>query len=126
MQEFTLESLYEDGKINIYPKKNTVDLKNHLSKKMQKIDKKTEKAIVQIAMDLLKKKQEASKSKPSKEAAVEWLYCIWYQLFKKYIRDHFSSIISYNLVADLAMRTLLSSILDMIKFILWALSSKGR
>jgi len=72
MQEFTLESLYEDGKINIYPKKNTVDLKNHLGKKMQKIEKKTEKAIVQIAVDLLKKKQEAKQSKTAKEAS-EWL-----------------------------------------------------
>ena len=63
MEQFTLESLYEDGKINIYPKKNTTDLKNHLSKKMQKIDKKTEKAIVQIAIDLLKKKQEGKSSK---------------------------------------------------------------
>ena len=59
MSQFTLESLYEDGKINIYPKKNTIDLKNHLSKKMKKIDKKTEKAIVQIAINLVKKKQEA-------------------------------------------------------------------
>jgi hypothetical protein len=50
--------LYSEGKINIYPKKNTVDLKNHLSKKMRKVDKKTEKAIVQIAIDLLKKKED--------------------------------------------------------------------
>ena len=41
MNKLTLDALYEDGKINIYPKKNTIDLKNHLSKKMQKIDKKT-------------------------------------------------------------------------------------
>ena len=57
MAHFTLESLYEQGKINIYPKKNTVDLKNHLGKRMQKIEKKTEKAIVQIAISLLKKKE---------------------------------------------------------------------
>ena len=50
--------MYESGKINIYPKKNTIDLKNHLSKKMTKIDKKTEKAMIQIAIDLLKKKEE--------------------------------------------------------------------
>lgn len=60
MQEFNLQSLYESGKINIYPKKNTLDLKNHLSKKMQKLDKKTEKAIVQIAIGLLKKKQQSN------------------------------------------------------------------
>ena len=58
MEKFTLESLYEEGKINIYPKKNTIDLKNHLTKKMQKIDKKTDKALVQIAIALLKKKEE--------------------------------------------------------------------
>ena len=57
MSQFTLESLYEEGKINIYPKKNTIDLKNHLSKKMQKIDKKTEKAKVQIAIELYKRQQ---------------------------------------------------------------------
>ena len=56
MKSFNLQSLYEDGKINIYPKKNTTDLKNHLSKKMQKIEKKTEKSIVQIAISLIKKK----------------------------------------------------------------------
>jgi hypothetical protein len=33
-----------------------VDLKKHLSKKMKKIDKKTEKAIVGLAIELLKKK----------------------------------------------------------------------
>lgn len=59
MSQFTLSSLYEQGKINIYPKKNTVDLKKHLSKKMQKIEKKTQKAIVQIAISLLKKKEES-------------------------------------------------------------------
>ena len=69
MKEFNLETLYEDGKINIYPKKNTVDLKNHLSKKMQKIDKKTEKAIVQIAIGLLKKKQEAKEAKEGQAGA---------------------------------------------------------
>ena len=58
MEKITLESLYEEGKINIYPKKNTIDLKNHLTKKMQKIDKKTDKALVQIAIALLKKKEE--------------------------------------------------------------------
>ena len=57
MRELNLDSLYEKGKINIYPKKNTMDLKNHLSKKMQKIEKKTEKALVQIAIDLYKKNQ---------------------------------------------------------------------
>lgn len=58
MDALTLESLYSEGKINIYPKKNTVDLKLHLSKKMKKIDKKTEKAIVQLAIGLLKNKEE--------------------------------------------------------------------
>lgn len=65
MQQFSLESLYEEGKLNIYPKKNTIDLKNHLSKKMQKIDKKTEKAIVQIAIQLLKKKEEGRSKESS-------------------------------------------------------------
>jgi hypothetical protein len=32
-----LSSLYESGKINIYPKKNTIDLKRHLNKKMHKL-----------------------------------------------------------------------------------------
>ena len=50
MKVANLEALYAEGKINIYPKKNTPDLKKHLSKKMQKIDKKSEKAIVQIAL----------------------------------------------------------------------------
>ena len=59
MKQFNLDSLYEKGKINIYPKKNTIDLKNHLSKKMQKIEKKTEKALVQIAIDLYKKNQQS-------------------------------------------------------------------
>jgi hypothetical protein len=58
MRLFNLDTLYEDGKINIYPKKNTIDLKNHLSKKMTKVEKKTEKAIVQIAIDLARKKLE--------------------------------------------------------------------
>lgn len=58
MGQLSLESLYREGKINIYPKKNTVDLKNHLSKKMRKVDKKTEKAIVQLAIELLRKKDD--------------------------------------------------------------------
>lgn len=36
-----IDSLLKTGKINIYPKKNTIDLKKHLTKKMNKIDKKT-------------------------------------------------------------------------------------
>jgi hypothetical protein len=59
MSLLTLDALYQDGKINIYPKKNTIDLKNHLGKKMQKIEKKTEKAIVQLAIGLLKKKEQS-------------------------------------------------------------------
>lgn len=58
MDTLTLDCLYSEGKINIYPKKNTADLKVHLSKKMKKIDKKTEKAIVQLAVGLLKKKED--------------------------------------------------------------------
>lgn len=42
-----------NGKINIYPKKNTIDLKRHLDKKMNKIEKKTEKAIMCLARELL-------------------------------------------------------------------------
>ena len=41
MAQFNLDSLYEEGKINIYPKKNTIDLKKNLSKRMAKIEKKT-------------------------------------------------------------------------------------
>lgn len=44
------------GKINIYPKKNTIDLKKHLEKKMMKIEKKTEKAIMHIAREIIKEK----------------------------------------------------------------------
>ena len=29
--------LIQNGKINIYPKKNTIDLKNHFSKKLSKV-----------------------------------------------------------------------------------------
>jgi hypothetical protein len=35
MEELSLECLYSEGKINIYPKKNTVDLRLHLLKKKQ-------------------------------------------------------------------------------------------
>jgi hypothetical protein len=41
MNELTLDTLYEDGKINILPKKTTLDLKRSLGKKMAKLDKKT-------------------------------------------------------------------------------------
>ncbi len=37
MKEMNVESLVASGKINIYPKKNTIDLKKHLGKKMAKI-----------------------------------------------------------------------------------------
>lgn len=37
MRDMNVESLVESGKINIYPKKNTIDLKRHLGKKMAKI-----------------------------------------------------------------------------------------
>ena len=57
MKSLTLDALYEDGKINILPKKTTLDLKRSLSKKMAKLDKKTEKAIAYIAKDLLIKKK---------------------------------------------------------------------
>ena len=57
MNSLTLDTLYEDGKINILPKKTTLDLKRSLSKKMIKLDKKTEKAIAFIAKDLLIKKK---------------------------------------------------------------------
>lgn len=49
-----MDSLYEDGKINIYPMKNTIDLKKSLGKKMKKIAKKTEKAILSIAHKMIK------------------------------------------------------------------------
>lgn len=41
MSEMNVENLVTSGKINIYPKKNTIDLKRHLGKKMAKIEKKT-------------------------------------------------------------------------------------
>ena len=37
-------------------------MKNHLSKKMKKIDKKTEKAIVQIALEQLQKNKVSKRS----------------------------------------------------------------
>lgn len=37
MNSLTLDTLYEDGKINILPKKTTLDLKRALAKKMGKI-----------------------------------------------------------------------------------------
>ena len=49
MKSLTLDTLYEDGKINILPKKTTLDLKRSLQKKMTKINKKTEKAMTLIA-----------------------------------------------------------------------------
>ena len=49
MKSLTLETLYEEGKINILPKKTTLDLKRSLSKKTVKLEKKTEKAIAYIA-----------------------------------------------------------------------------
>jgi hypothetical protein len=57
MKALTLDTLYEDGKINILPKKTTLDLKRSLSKKMVKLDKKTEKAVAFIAKELLVKKR---------------------------------------------------------------------
>lgn len=57
MKSLTLDTLYQDGKINILPKKTTLDLKRSLSKKAAKLDKKTEKAIAIIAKDLLLKKK---------------------------------------------------------------------
>jgi len=57
MKSLTLGTLYENGKINILPKKTTLDLKRSLSKKMAKLDKKTEKSIAYIAKDLLMKKK---------------------------------------------------------------------
>lgn len=41
MKEMNVETLVESGKINIYPKKNTIDLKKHLGKKSAKLEKKT-------------------------------------------------------------------------------------
>lgn len=58
MKSLTLDTLYEDGRINILPKKTTLDLKRNLSKKMARLDKKTEKAIAIIAKDLLLKKKQ--------------------------------------------------------------------
>jgi hypothetical protein len=62
MKSLTLDTLYEDGKINILPKKTTLDLKRNLSKKMIKLDKKTEKAIAVIAKNLLIKKKQNNNS----------------------------------------------------------------
>lgn len=58
MKSLTLDTLYEDGRINILPKKTTLDLKRNLSKKMSRLDKKTEKSIAIIAKDLLLKKKQ--------------------------------------------------------------------
>lgn len=53
MKQMNVENLVTSGKINIYPKKNTIDLKKHLGKKMAKIEKKTEKALIHIAKQLM-------------------------------------------------------------------------
>lgn len=45
----------EEGIINIYPKKNTIDLKKHLERKMKVTNRKTDKAIVHFARERLKK-----------------------------------------------------------------------
>jgi hypothetical protein len=45
----------EEEKINIYPKKNTIDLKKQLERRMQSIKRKTEKAIVYLAKKTLSK-----------------------------------------------------------------------
>jgi hypothetical protein len=37
MKALTLDTLYDHGKINILPKKTTLDLKRSLSKKMLKL-----------------------------------------------------------------------------------------
>lgn len=63
MKSLTLDTLYEDGKINILPKKTTLDLKRSLSKKMVKLQKKTEKAIAFTAKDLLTKKKAQQNNK---------------------------------------------------------------
>ena len=52
-----VESMVATGKINIYPKKNTMDLKKHLGKKMAKIEKKTEKAILHLARQMVATKE---------------------------------------------------------------------
>ena len=57
MKEMNVENLVAAGKINIYPKKNTIDLKKHLGKKMAKIEKKTEKAILHLARQMATKKE---------------------------------------------------------------------
>lgn len=49
--------MLKTGKINIYPKKNTIDLKNHLEKKSKKLDRKTEKALAYLAKELLSSKR---------------------------------------------------------------------
>jgi ABC-type lipoprotein release transport system permease subunit len=53
MKEMNVENLVATGKINIYPKKNTIDLKKHFAKKVNKIEKKTEKSIIHIAKQLM-------------------------------------------------------------------------
>ena len=60
MKDMNVESLVESGKINIYPKKNTIDLKKHLGKKSAKLEKKTEKSIIYLAKQLMLNKQKNS------------------------------------------------------------------
>lgn len=61
MKEMNVESLVASGTINIYPKKNTIDLKKHLGKKMAKMEKKTEKSIIYLAKQLMSAKNQGAK-----------------------------------------------------------------
>jgi hypothetical protein len=43
----------EEHRINIYPKKNTIDLKRNFERKMEAVNRKTDKAIVMLTRRLL-------------------------------------------------------------------------
>ena len=84
MDSLGLDSLMEDGKINIYPKKNTIDLKNQFGKKIAKIEKKTEKALFHIAREM------AKQSKNQQWPKRLWFHCLFVILtysLNKFIRD---------------------------------------
>lgn len=52
----------EEQKINIYPKKNTIDLKRHLERRMASVNRKTDKAIVMLARKLLGRDKQQGES----------------------------------------------------------------
>ncbi|KRX05701.1 hypothetical protein PPERSA_09841 [Pseudocohnilembus persalinus] len=57
----------QSKQINIIPKKSNVDLKRFLTPKLEKLNKKTEKAIIKLLKDKLKKEKEEEVKEQNKE-----------------------------------------------------------